>query len=259
MLLDVTGPSMLNNNWTRSAKSRETLARIDGSLDVHLGVVNVTPGPRMLFLMLLPLLVALVLLLRRPGGVRGMLSLRLRALPLLWAAAAVKFLQLSEAGWAGPFLEWHNGLLPVLIIWVFGVAFTLLNLRAVPRTAKFALGVFAVGFTLNTLTTVLNGGMPFSVKAAHAAGLPEKTIAASGALHEPVSDGTVLAVFADIIPVPLLQKVVSIGDVLMFAGLAALVVVLARQGAAAPCPTTGGGTGRLAPADAPVTADSPPT
>jgi hypothetical protein len=69
-----------------------------------------------------------------------------------------------------------------------------------------------------------------------AAGLPEPLIAAPGPHYEPTSETTVLVGFADVIPVPLLQKVVSVGDLLMFIGLAALLVVLARHGGAPAAP-----------------------
>jgi hypothetical protein len=188
------------------------------------------PGPGTLFLLVLPLGAALAVLLIRPGAIRGLLDLRLKGLSLLWAAAAVKLVQLSEAGWAQPLLEPHGGLVPELAIWTLGVAFVAINLPVLPTKARMALCLLAVGFTLNTLVTVLNGAMPFSVQAARTAGFSEDVIATSGPLYVAVSDQTMLPVLADVIPVPLLQKVISIGDVLMFIGIAWLVVVLARHG-----------------------------
>lgn len=188
------------------------------------------PGPGTLFLLVLPLAAALVVLLSRPGAVRGLLDLRLKGLSLLWAAAAVKFVQLSDAGWAQPLLEPLGGLVPELAIWTLGIAFTVINLPALPSQARPALCLLAAGFTLNSLVTVLNGAMPFSVDAARTAGFSEDMIATSGPLYVAITDRTMLPVFADVIPVPFLQKVISAGDVLMFIGIAWLVVALARHG-----------------------------
>lgn len=189
--------------------------------------VPALPGPGTLFLILLPLVAALVVLLSWRGAVRGLLDLRLRWLSLLWAAVAVKVLQLSGIGWAGKILTAHGGLVPELAIWTLGIAFAVLNLATLPRRARAPLVVLVLGFTANTLVTVLNGAMPFSAPAARTAGFSEEMIGNSGPFYETISSQTLLPVLADVIPVPLLQKVVSVGDVLMFVGIASLVVALA--------------------------------
>jgi uncharacterized protein DUF5317 len=207
----------------------------------------------MWLLMLLPVVAALLVLIARPNGARALLGLRLRALPLVWSAAALQFLHLSGAGWAGPLLQWRNGLLAELATWAFGLAFILLNLRAVPSGARCALCVLTLGFTLNTLTTVLNGAMPFSAGAARAAGIPEPLIAAPAPHYEQATEETALAVFADVIPVPLLQKVISIGDLLMFIGITALLVIMAHTVGPPRLPAPDAEAGPLATA----TADRP--
>jgi hypothetical protein len=86
--------------------------------------------------------------------------------------------------------------------------------------------IFALGFTLNSLTMAVNHGMPFSVQSARHAGLSEHIIATPTAGHHPISSKTSLTVFSDIVPVPGLQKALSIGDFLMIMGMAWLSAVL---------------------------------
>lgn len=164
-------------------------------------------------------------------GLRTVLAFRLRGLTLMWAAAGVQVLRQLDPLWAAAFLTFEDGLLTVLVMWVLGAAFTAVNLRAVTVPARMALGTFALGFSLNTLTTVLNGGMPFSVHSARHAGLSEQAIAVPTVGHQPVTDQTVLTVFCDVIPVPVLRAVVSAGDLLMVVGITWLVAALVWRGA----------------------------
>lgn len=163
-------------------------------------------------------------------GPLAVLSLRLRGLPLMWAAAAGQALRTLDPPWAAAFLTYREGLLLVLAVWVLGIAFTVINMQAVHRPARLALGTFATGFTLNSLTSTANGGMPFSTEAARRAGLPERAIATPTAGHRPVTDQTTLTIFSDVIQVPALRAVISAGDLLMVGGITALMATLMWHG-----------------------------
>jgi len=195
------------------------------------------PGPRMLFLMALPLVAAALVLAARRGTLRGLLALRLRRVWLIWLAAGVQLLRSSDPAWAAPFLAPLAGLWPVLATWACAAVFVAVNLGSLRRSARAGLAVFAVGCTLNSLTVALNGGMPFSVPAARRAGLSDLAVGAPSVGHRWLGPDTLLKPFADVIAVPGLHMVLSIGDVLMLIGAAWLLaaVVLAAHG------TEGGG------------------
>jgi hypothetical protein len=98
--------------------------------------------------------------------------------------------------------------LPVVAfpLYVFAIASTAVGAAANVRLTGAAL--VAVGGALNLAVVLLNHGMPVDAAAAAAAGASMP----SDVLHVVVGDGTVLAVLADVIPVPLARAVYSIGD-----------------------------------------------
>ncbi|MGN9910070.1 DUF5317 family protein [Phytohabitans sp. LJ34] len=180
-------------------------------------------------LMLLPIVISLIVLAIRRGGLRALQSIRLRGLSLIWGAAAVQFVRISDPAWASAVLRPGDGVLPVVLIWLLGIAFVAVNLRSPSENVRPGLGIFALGFTLNTATIALNGGMPLSAWAARKAGFSERAIAASNE----ISAETMFPIFADVIPVPALRIVLSLGDLLMFAGICWLIIALARRDAPA--------------------------
>jgi hypothetical protein len=180
--------------------------------------------------MIFPIALAIVLLAFHPGGPRALLRLRFRGVALIWAAAAVQLVRITDPSWAAPFLGFRGGVLPVVSTWALGAVFVAVNLSPHRWRVRVGFGVLALGFTLNTLVIVVNGGMPFSARAARWAGFPERMIAETGIRYQQTSAGTRLAPLGDVLPVPLLQKVVSVGDVLMFVGIFWLLVALTRTG-----------------------------
>ena len=60
------------------------------------------PGWRTMLVMVLPIAGALVLVALWPGGLRSVLLLRLRGLPLIWVAAAVQLVRFTDPRWAAP-------------------------------------------------------------------------------------------------------------------------------------------------------------
>lgn len=169
--------------------------------------------------------VAVVVIQRRT--LRPLLGLRLRWSWLVWLAAVVQFLRTRDPHWTGGVLAWHDGVLAVGATWLLGAAFVVANLSAITPRARLGAGVLAAGFSLNALAIVVNGAMPFSAMSARQAGFAARAIDAPTAGHAPIDADTGLAALTDVIPVPGLGVVVSIGDLLMVIGVTWLLSQLA--------------------------------
>jgi hypothetical protein len=100
------------------------------------------------------------------------------------------------------------------------------------------IGLIALGLGLNALVVAANGAMPVSPTASARAGIDTGPLAA-GSRHAVLDGSTRLPALADVIPVPLplRPEVLSIGDVLVVAGLARLVYVGMHSG---PAPSPAG-------------------
>jgi hypothetical protein len=106
----------------------------------------------------------------------------------------------------------------VLLLAVIGVN------RRVPGAA-----LMAAGLTMNLAVVALNGGMPVSRDAVLAAGAEGVIIIEDGARHHLMSDADVLRPLADVVPVPSpFGVVLSVGDVLLYGGLAWWCFVVTR-------------------------------
>jgi len=123
-------------------------------------------------------------------------------------------------------IRWLPLLLAALAIRLVGlfVPFSLpLYLAALVATAAAAAanrhlpGAFAIaaGSALNAAIVALNGGMPVDPHAAETASM---TLFAGDRLHVPLTDATVLPFLADVIPIPIVRGVYSVGDVVIAAG-----------------------------------------
>jgi hypothetical protein len=83
-----------------------------------------------------------------------------------------------------------------------------------------------MGTGLNALVIVANGGMPVSPDAlVTVGGAPDVT----PGKHQLLTEGTALPLLADVIPLPVLGTVVSVGDIVLAAGVGLLVVGLMRR------------------------------
>ena len=189
------------------------------------------------------------------GSVDNLLGIRLRWLPILLAAAVGRFAldgALAAGGVPDGLRLWL-----VLVIYVLLVAMLLAN-RSLPGMTAAALGTVANGVAI----TVNGGWMPVWKPSLAAAGFDSNAVHSSfhTLLSGPV-DGTFFAhggLLADVIPIPIpiLQSVASVGDLLLAAGLAffvfaafvrapALVALGPSIGGAASVSTVGGGEARL--------------
>ncbi len=149
------------------------------------------------------------------GG--GRLSrIRLRAVRLLVAAAVVQLLTSTLAPGSGLARGMALVLTTVLVgLFLAGNA----RLPGVP--------LMALGLLLNVVVVTANAAMPVSVDAAAKAGIARHELhLGSDAMREPTGAGTRLARLGDVVPVamPRWPQVVSVGDVLVAAGVGLLLV-----------------------------------
>jgi len=150
------------------------------------------------------------------GRLAGFRTLPIRALWLVWLAAAVQFAQ----------YRWRLGGPALALVFAIVLLWLAINLPRWPALIRVAGLAIVLGAGLNALVIGLNGRMPYSTAAAARAGLPAGVVTPKNA---PAADGTRLAALGDTIPVPLLHKIASPGDVLISVGAAALVVLVMRR------------------------------
>lgn len=166
------------------------------------------------------------------GRLSGLLRLQLRRLALLYAAVAVQLTEFYVPAVHNAALHGLSRLFTAVILGLV-IAWLLINLRGVTRGPKIAYGLVAGGLVLNGICLLVNGRMPFWLPAARAAGLPERLLHENSHVKNVAAGShTHLLYLGDIIPVPGLAKVLSIGDVLIAAGVIILIVTgmrLARR------------------------------
>jgi len=114
-------------------------------------------------------------------------------------------------------------------------------------------GLVALGLLANALVVGLNGAMPVRLEAAARAGTGVQALVLGDTRHELEGPATRLRLLGDVIPVPLpvRPEVVSVGDVLVAAGLGQLVALGMVHGPGTPrprgVPTPQGRKGRALP------------
>jgi hypothetical protein len=166
--------------------------------------------------MLLALLVAIVaagIAVARGGSLDNLARTKFEWTPVLFGALA---LQIVFEIWTpksfGPGMR-----LAITLLSIAGVLLFLLLNRSLPGAV-----IAAVGLGLNVLVISVNGAMPVSLHAARIAGISFSSFDNLGIKHEILTSATKLPWIADILPVPHTQKIFSVGDVFLAAGLAVL-------------------------------------
>jgi hypothetical protein len=125
--------------------------------------------------------------------------------------------------------EWLTDRLKLaVVLWsnVLVITFIALN-RVLPGMTAMAVGLF-----LNVVVIAANGAMPVSQAAVESAGLTEAPTELS-LKHEVLGPDTALPWLADVIPLPTLKEVLSPGDLVLMAGIAALIYERMTTGAGA--------------------------
>jgi hypothetical protein len=145
----------------------------------------------------------------RGGSLDSLANTRFRWTSLLIAGLGAQLvLQIWSPSWLG-----DAGELAVLLGSNLLVALFLFGNRRLPGVT-LAVG----GLLLNVAVIGANGAMPVFEGAAE-----EVSLAGAGPKHEPLTDDTLLPWLADVIPVPVVNEILSIGDVLLALGIAQLV------------------------------------
>ena len=180
-------------------------------------------------LLFLPTLAAGLLLGLVTGGRPSRLAdLRLRAPWALWGALAAQV-----ALGAGPLdrVPRPVGVAVVLLSYAAVGAFLLANAVHSTPGLRVALLAVTLGWALNLVPIVANGGMPVSEAAMARSGFPAGVDISEGRLGKHLPDeGAAFAGLGDVIAVPALGAVLSAGDLVLGAGLAAAVALGMRPG-----------------------------
>jgi hypothetical protein len=170
------------------------------------------------------LMLGLVSGLSRGGRVANIGRVRFR-FPALVVVGLTLQVALAVAGWAEGGLRRAIGGAGIAVLcgsYVLLAAFVLAN-RRLPGTLAIATGLL-----LNLAVIVANGGMPVSLEAARVAGIDPEPYLRVAVKHRELLPDAPLGFLGDVLPIPFLRTVVSIGDVVLSAGIFRLVDSLVR-------------------------------
>ncbi|MGI8874062.1 MAG: DUF5317 domain-containing protein [Egibacteraceae bacterium] len=154
------------------------------------------------------------------GSVRNLARVRLRATWLVFAAVGLQLSLGLVGARGGPVDALATPLLAASQLAVVGFVAANRYLPGMP--------LVLLGLGLNALVIIPNGGMPVSADALRAVGGATATIAEPGK-HRLLTEADVLPALADVIAVPLLRTVISVGDLVLAAGIGVLVVGQMRR------------------------------
>jgi hypothetical protein len=163
--------------------------------------------------------------LARGGRPSRLLGLHLRAAPLAWACLLAQVLLGVTGG--GPPAPVRD---VALVASYAGIGVWLvLNARAHRSGVGAGFAVLLAGWVLNVVPMALNDGMPVSRAAQEAVGAGDEVVD-EGHLwkHVPATRHTRAAWLGDVIPVVPFRSVISVGDVVLLAGVGAVVASALR-------------------------------
>jgi hypothetical protein len=165
--------------------------------------------------------VALVVGLIAGGTLRNFERLRVHWWALVFVGLALQVMAVPRFGTVP---AWAIGAGLLIASYVLLLTFLTVN-RWIPGAA-----VMALGLLMNLAVVVVNGGMPVSAGAVETAGGTAAALATdAGAKHHLMTDRDLLAPLGDVIPIPPpVGVVLSIGDVLLYAGMAWFVFQVMR-------------------------------
>lgn len=157
------------------------------------------------------------------GNLRGIERLHLRWWFLAIAGLGLQFVPLPDG---------RGGADLAVRIAVLGTSYLMLILFCVANVRLPGVRLLLVGLALNAAVIIPNGGMPVSVSALERSGqgaVLHELLEEGAAKHHLMTEDDVLTFLSDVIPVggPI-HQVVSVGDVLVYAGLVMLVVAAMR-------------------------------
>jgi len=151
----------------------------------------------------------------RGGSLKTFGEAHLRAVWVVFGGVAF---QVGAAAADGRDLRWLAFAL-VLASFACVFAFAALNFQLPGMT------LIALGSLCNFIVISANGGMPVSLDALQKVGLgnPFENGAAVKGAHHALTDASRLRFLADVIPINVVANVVSVGDILLWAGLLLLI------------------------------------
>jgi len=159
------------------------------------------------------------------GRISGLGRLRFRALPLLYVALVLGLIPLFVSmGHVGSRVF-------VALGYVALAAFLLVNLTLVSRTIRIGVLLLCLGWILNALPFVANGGMPLSLHAYALAGIRDTPTPSRGGFFKIViaHHGTHFRFLGDVIPIRVIQQVVSAGDIALALGVAWVIIAAMHE------------------------------
>lgn len=181
--------------------------------------------------MVLPAVIGLIIV-ARPNVA---LSLkRIRGTWLIAIAAALQFVH-YRGWWPEQVPEATERRIYAVFIIVVALTFSWLNRSLGNRaTGRWALSLIPLGTMSNAIPIAFLGAMPYSISGARIAGYTDADLATDAPGYIRLEDVSPFwTPLADLIPVPVLMKVLSIGDVFLFSGLVLLIVACSRPRAEA--------------------------
>jgi hypothetical protein len=181
----------------------------------------------MLVVMLLPAIVAVALILVR-GSSDRLAHIRIRAWWLIIPAAVLQWI--NSEGHYPPSVGVEAATRVVTAICLVLLAVLCwLNWATRGRTVRVGLGLVFAGTVANALPILAYGGMPYSTSAALTSGFSRDQLTERANGHIPIESdhATLLVALSDLVPIPGLMKVVSVGDIALVVGLVVMLVGLA--------------------------------
>lgn len=162
------------------------------------------------------------------GRLRNLGQVRLRGESALVALVFATALAPRALEYASS--RWHDML---MVAWALGM--TMLIWLAWRNARTPGMAVLGVGLVANLVVILLNGGMPVDAEVARQFGGEEAVSRLAGsAFHVAAGRGTKLPFLGDIVPLPWGDALVSVGDLLMLAGVALFVAWGMRRGGSSP-------------------------
>jgi len=195
--------------------------------------------------MVLPAIVGLIIV-ARPNVA---LSLkRIRGTWLVAIAAALQFVH-YRGWWPDQVPEATERRIYAVFIIVVALTFSWLNRSLGNRaTGRWALSLIPLGTMSNAIPIAVLGAMPYSISGARVAGYTETDLATDAPGYIRLEDVSPFwTPLADLIPIPVLMKVLSIGDVFLFSGLVLLIVACSLPRAEAVSEPVNAGDGSVQP------------
>lgn len=153
------------------------------------------------------------------GRMRRLADLRIAGLPFVFAALVL--------GLAPLVVEMPDALGRVLVAAanVVVLACVAVNLRRHRGAVRAGMAVIAAGWALNAVVIAANGGMPLSRWAYAQSGQTDPITEGEGGFFKIVAagPGSRLRPLGDVIPIEPLRQVLSVGDLLLMAGIGVVV------------------------------------